>query len=69
MDFLVEVFILLRSRRKLWLRPIIIVLLIIAGLLMLANGYLESFSPHRVADTLVPFSRGHYRQDAAFFNR
>lgn len=69
MDLLLELFILLRSRRKLWLRPIIIVLLIIAGLLLLANGHLESFSPHRVDDTLVPFSRGHYRQDAAFFNR
>jgi Family of unknown function (DUF5989) len=69
MDFLVELFIFLRSRRKLWLRPFIILLLIIASLLMLANGYLESFFPHRVDDTLVPFSRGHYRQDAAFFKR
>ena len=38
MDLLLELFILLRSRRKLWLRPIIIVLLIIAGLLLLIGS-------------------------------
>jgi hypothetical protein len=69
MDFLVELFAFLRSRWKLWLRPIIIFLVLVGCLLMLANGFLESFFPHRVDDPLVPFSRGDYRHDAAFFNR
>lgn len=69
LDFLVELFAFLRSRRKLWLRPIIIFLLIIGGLLMLANGFLGGgFSP-TVEDPVVPFSRDAYRHEAAFFNR
>jgi hypothetical protein len=68
MDYLVELLAYLRSRWRLWLPPIIIFLLIIGGLLMLANGFLGS-PPHRVDDPLVPFSRGDYRQDAAFLNR
>jgi hypothetical protein len=69
LDFLIELFAFLRSRWKLWLRPIIIFLLIIGGLLMLANGFLGGgFSP-TVEDPVVPFSRGAYRHDAAFFKR
>lgn len=69
LDFLVELFAFLRSRRKLWLRPIIIFLLIIGGLLMLADGFLEGgFSP-TVEDPVLPLSRASYRHDAAFFNR
>jgi hypothetical protein len=69
LDFLVELFAFLRSRRKLWLRPIIIFLLIVGGLLMLANGFLEGGLSPRAEDPVVPFSRGSYRHDAAFFNR
>jgi Family of unknown function (DUF5989) len=67
--FLVELFAFLGSRWKLWLRPIIIFLFIIGGLLMLSNGLFESFLPHRADDTLVPFSRSDYRHDAALLNR
>ena len=69
LDFLVELFAFLRSRRKLWLRPIIIFLLIIGGLLMLANGFLGRGVSPTVEDPVVPFSRDAYRHDAAFFNR
>lgn len=67
--FLAELFAFLRSSRKLWLRPIVIFVFIIVGLLMLANGWFEAFLPHRADDTLVPFSRGDYRHNAALFNR
>ena len=38
MDFLKELFTFLNSRKKLWLAPIIILLLILGGLLVLAQG-------------------------------
>jgi hypothetical protein len=38
MDFLTELWNFLRSRKKLWLMPIIIVTVIIGGLLVLAQG-------------------------------
>jgi hypothetical protein len=38
MDFLKELWAFLRIRKKLWLAPIIIVLLILGGLLILAQG-------------------------------
>jgi len=38
MEFLKELFIFLRERKKLWLAPIIIVMLILGGLLILAHG-------------------------------
>ena len=38
MNFLVELFSFLKSRRKLWLAPIISVMLILGGLLILAEG-------------------------------
>ena len=38
MEFLKEVWAFLRHRKKLWLAPIIIVLLILGGLLILAQG-------------------------------
>ena len=69
MDFLVELFAFLSSSRKLWLRPVIIFLFVVGGLLMLANGAWDSFLPHRSDETLVPFSRGDYRHEAAWFNR
>ena len=38
MEFLTELWAFLRSRKKLWLAPIIIVMLILGGLLILAQG-------------------------------
>ncbi len=38
MDFLRELFRFLRQRKKLWLLPIIIVMLIFGGLLVIAHG-------------------------------
>jgi hypothetical protein len=38
MEFLKELFIFLKERKKLWLAPIIIVMLILGGLLILAHG-------------------------------
>ena len=38
MEFLNELLVFLRSRKKLWLAPIIIVMLILGGLLILAQG-------------------------------
>ena len=38
MDFLKELWAFLRVRKKLWLAPIIIVLLVFGGLLILAQG-------------------------------
>lgn len=38
MSFLAEIWAFLRSRKKLWLLPIIVVMLLIGGLLVLAQG-------------------------------
>ena len=38
MEFLIELWIFLRVRKKLWLVPIITVMLILGGLLVLAQG-------------------------------
>ena len=38
MDFLKELWIFLRLRKKLWLAPIIIVMLILGGLLIVVEG-------------------------------
>ncbi len=38
MNFLKEMFFFLRVRKKLWLAPIIIVMLMLGGLLVLAQG-------------------------------
>ena len=38
MEFLKELWIFLRVRKKLWLAPIIIVMLMLGGLLILAQG-------------------------------
>jgi hypothetical protein len=38
MEFLKELWMFLRVRKKLWLAPIIIVLLILGGLLIIAQG-------------------------------
>ena len=38
MDFLIELWAFLKVRKKLWLAPIIIVMLILGGLLAMAQG-------------------------------
>ena len=38
MEFLKELWIFLRVRKKLWLSPIIIIMIILGGLLILAQG-------------------------------
>jgi drug/metabolite transporter superfamily protein YnfA len=38
MNFLAEIWAFLRSRKKLWLLPIVVVMLLIGGLLVLAQG-------------------------------
>tara|TARA_B100000242_G_scaffold292316_1_gene267475 strand:- start:6887 stop:7036 length:150 start_codon:yes stop_codon:yes gene_type:complete len=38
MDFFIELWAFLRARKKLWLAPIIIVMLMLGGLLILAQG-------------------------------
>jgi len=38
MDFLKELLIFLRTRKKLWLAPIIIIMVLLGGLLILAQG-------------------------------
>ena len=38
MEFLTELLTFLRTRKKLWLAPIVIVMLILGGLLILAQG-------------------------------
>ncbi|MFL2519340.1 MAG: DUF5989 family protein [Candidatus Azotimanducaceae bacterium] len=42
MELLKELWVFLRARKKLWLAPIIIVMLLIGGLLMLAQGSVAS---------------------------
>nr|VFK22374.1 MAG: hypothetical protein BECKMB1821G_GA0114241_10025 [Candidatus Kentron sp. MB]VFK28751.1 MAG: hypothetical protein BECKMB1821I_GA0114274_10076 [Candidatus Kentron sp. MB]VFK74076.1 MAG: hypothetical protein BECKMB1821H_GA0114242_10015 [Candidatus Kentron sp. MB] len=38
MDFIRELFAFLRARKKLWLAPIIVVILLLGGLLILVQG-------------------------------
>jgi hypothetical protein len=38
MGFLVELFQFFKSRRKLWLLPVVVVMLVLGGLLILAQG-------------------------------
>ena len=38
MDFLSELFQFLKSRRKVWLLPIVLIMLVLGGLLILAQG-------------------------------
>jgi uncharacterized membrane protein len=68
MDFLFELFTFLRSRWKLWLRPVFI-LFVIIGLLLLINGILEYIFSPKLDETVVPFSRSHYRHDDELFNK
>jgi hypothetical protein len=38
MDFLVELFQFFKSRRKIWLLPLVVFMVVLGGLLMLAQG-------------------------------
>jgi hypothetical protein len=38
MDFIKEIFAFLRSRKKLWLFPLVLVMVLLGGLLVLAQG-------------------------------
>lgn len=38
MDFLMELYQFFKSRRKVWLLPIVLVMLVLGGLLLLAQG-------------------------------
>tara|TARA_B100001175_G_scaffold258833_1_gene227416 strand:- start:423 stop:572 length:150 start_codon:yes stop_codon:yes gene_type:complete len=38
MSFLLELFIFLKSRKKIWLAPLIIIMLLLGGLIILAEG-------------------------------
>lgn len=38
MDFLIELFQFFKSRRKLWLLPVVLIMLALGGLLILAQG-------------------------------
>jgi len=69
MGFLTELVIFLRDRRKVWLRPIVVLALIVAGLVALSNGLFDVFLPSAAEDHLAPLDRGHYRQERAFFKR
>lgn len=67
-DFFVELFLFLRSRWKLWLGPIVI-LVLLTGLLLLFDRIVQRSSSPEVNDPRVPFSRDHYRHDVAFFSK
>lgn len=69
MDFLTELVIFLRERRKVWLRPILVLALIVAGLVALSNGLFDVFLPSAAEEHLAPLDRGHYRQERAFFSK
>ena len=68
MDFFAELFLFLRSRWKLWIGPIVI-LLVLTGLLLLFDLIAQRSSAPAINDPRVPFSRDHYRHDVAFFNK
>lgn len=68
MDFLLELAAFLSSRWQLWVRPILIALLIAAGVLVLAGAVTSVLTPAS-EDTLAPLSRNDYRHDTALFNR
>ena len=50
MEFVKELWIFLRMRKKLWLAPIIFVMLILGGLLILAQGSVVARSSHIILD-------------------
>ena len=69
MKFLTELLAFLSSRRSTWLRPIVILLMVIGVLLLLGGGFLDAFFPRSAPDELPPLSRQHYRHDGAFLSR
>jgi hypothetical protein len=69
MNFLAELFAFLGAHRRVWLRPILILLGVIAAAWLLAGGILEVFLPRNEPDPLPTLSREHYRHDGAFSER
>ena len=67
-EFLSELASFLGSRWKAWLRPILVVLLVAALLLLLADQ-LPSLIAAPADDALAPVSRDDYRHDGAWVNR
>jgi hypothetical protein len=63
-EFLSELAVFLKSRWKAWLQPILVILLIAAGLLVFANS-LPRLIASPAADGLAPVSRDDYRHDGA----
>jgi Family of unknown function (DUF5989) len=68
MKFLTDLLALIASRRDPWLRPIVILLLVL-GVLLLAGRFVDVLMPRSEPDQLPPLSRDHYRHDGAFFSR
>jgi hypothetical protein len=66
--FLRELAAFLASRWKAWLQPILVILLIAAGLLAFANA-LPRLIAAPAGDRLAPVSRDDYRHDGAWLNR
>jgi hypothetical protein len=64
-----ELLLLLRERRRQWLRPLLILALLLAGVLALASGLPQALFAPATADHLAPFSRGHYRHERAWLTR
>jgi uncharacterized protein DUF5989 len=67
-EFLSELAVFLRSRLKAWLQPILVILLIAAGLLVFASA-LPRLIAAPGADGLTPVSHDDYRHDGARVSR
>ncbi len=69
MKFLTDLLALIVSRRDTWLRPIVILAVVLA-VLLLAGRFLDVFMPRTdPPDRLPPLSPEHYRHDGALWSR
>jgi hypothetical protein len=66
--FLSELVAFLSARWRAWLQPILVILLIAAGLVVFANA-LPRLIASPAGDALAPVSRDDYRHDGAWVNR
>jgi Family of unknown function (DUF5989) len=66
--FLSELVVFLSSRWRAWLQPILVILLIAAGLVVFANALPRLFASP-ADDALAPVARDDYRHDGAWVNR
>jgi hypothetical protein len=64
MEFLIEFALFLRSRWKAWLGPLLVILLLAAGLLVFAKQ-LPGLIAAPAGDTFAPLSRDDYRHEGA----